>query len=689
MFDMMDERLRDLSVMYEIVSTIGTTLDLTTELNNFLTKITSRFGYDIGAIILKDETHNAFVMEAATGFFGAERLIGNHFSLYEYGIGEVISQQKPIIKNELYAEDRRLIIAEELREKINSLAFLPIPFEDNPIGILRLFSFKKDVFQKKSLLMIQSLTKRLGTAIHHIKTIDELQKTKDLLTEEKETMLVTLLSIGDGVIVTDCEGKVVMTNKVAERLNGWTNAEAVGRPLSEIFHIVNEITNEPCENPVEKMIERGHVVGLADNTILISKDMTKRIIEDSAAPIRDARGNIIGVVFVFRDITEKRLLENEMLKAKKIESLGTFAGGIAHDFNNLLTGIIGNISLVMNKLDSEHPLYRWLEQAETTAWQAHHLANQLLTFSKGGEPIKGLISLGKLIREASDFVLHGSNVYCEYDVPDNLWLVEADSVQLQQVIQNLVINALQAMPMGGVIKIRCENFVKEKEDTFPVPEGKYVKISVKDNGIGIPKGHLLKIFDPYFTTKQKGGGLGLTIAYSIIKKHGGNITVDSVLGEGTTFFIYLPAFLKEPSLTTHKIEEHQISAPSCGESILVMDDEDHIVKFVSDALTEIGYTVEGAKDGMVAVYKYKEAMEAGKRFKAVILDLTVPGGMGGKEAVKEILTIDPTAKAIVSTGYYDDPIVANFRRYGFSGALVKPYDIIKLRKAVHETINLS
>jgi PAS domain S-box-containing protein len=512
--------------------------------------------------------------------------------------------------------------------------------------------------------------------------ITERRQAEKALATEKERLAVTLRSIGDGVITTDIKGEIVLINKVGEDLTGWTQEEAMNRPLAEVFHIINENTRKRCENPFEKVIKTNGIVGLANDTVLVARDDTERIIADSGAPIRDKDGNIIGVVLVFRDITEKRKMEEELLKADKLGSLGILAGGIAHDFNNILTAILGNITLAKAYTKPGHKVYERLTEAEKACLRAKDLTQQLLTFSRGGAPIKKIASVSESLRDAVPFALSGSNVRCEFTIPDDLWPVEIDEGQISQVINNLIINASQAMPEGGIIKVRAENMVVDAGQSLPLKEGRYIKISIEDQGIGILKEHLSKIFDPYFTSKRKGSGLGLTVAYSIIQKHNGYIDVKSKLGVGTTFFICLPA--SEHSIA---IKDKEIDKISKGTGrMLLMDDEEMVRDVAGEMLRHMGYSVEFAKNGVEAIELYKIAKESGEPFDAVILDLTVPGGMGGKEAIEKLLEIDPNVKAIVSSGYSNDPVMSDFRRYGFRDVVAKPYKIKELGKTLYGVI---
>jgi PAS domain S-box-containing protein len=393
-------------------------------------------------------------------------------------------------------------------------------------------------------------------------------------------------------------------------------------------------------------------------------------------------GTIDYISGVFFDITERKIFEEERLMLSKIESLGVLAGGIAHDFNNILTVILGNINLAMLGLPVEHNGQEILAEAEKACFQAQSLARQLLTFAKGGTPIKGPLAVDQLIREAATFACRGSQVRCEFTLPDHLWPIEADAGQINQVFQNLIINAIQAMAGGGTIKIRGENLELADGGDLPLRAGRYVKISLQDQGGGMPARHLAKIFDPYFTTKSKGSGLGLATSYSIIKNHYGHIAAKSKIGVGTTFNIYLPAADRE-IICQPEVEMTLFSGKG---KVLVMDDEALVREVVGKMIVYLGYEVKLARDGEEAIKIFTEAQESGHPFDAVILDLTVPGGMGGREAIAKLLRIDPQVKAIASSGYSDDPVMADFHKYGFSAIIPKPYRVLEAGKILHNII---
>jgi PAS domain S-box-containing protein len=512
------------------------------------------------------------------------------------------------------------------------------------------------------------------------------QRTMELSTE-KELLSVTLRSIGDGVITTDVDGRIVLMNKMAETLTGWQTQDAAGQPLDRVFNIINVKTREPCESPVHKVIDTGQIIGLENHTVLIAKDGSQKNIADSGAPIRNKKSRIIGVVLVFRDTTDQLRMEQELMKIEKLESIGVLAGGIAHDFNNILAGILGNINLAAQEENLKNRTKEYLISAEKASLRAKDLTQQLLTFSKGGEPVKQISGLGNIIRNSAGFVLHGNKVNCRFDIPEDLWLVDIDKGQISQVIQNIVLNAGHAMPDGGTIEICCENIVvKNKRYRLPVQKGNYVKICIQDTGTGIPNDVIGKIFDPYFSTKKMGSGLGLAITHSIILKHGGYIFVESTLGGGTTFTIYLP------SSTQQKTPNFELSAQNGSPKkakILLMDDEEMVRAVTRSMLTQFGHDVVLCAKGEEALKLYCEGLDTNNNFNLAIMDLTIPGGMGGQETAREILKMDPKAKLIVSSGYSNNPVMASYEEYGFCGTIVKPYRIQELSKVINQVLALN
>ncbi|MCK5687528.1 PAS domain S-box protein [bacterium] len=521
----------------------------------------------------------------------------------------------------------------------------------------------------------------LLTQRNNLKTeVYKRNKAEQDLLSEKERLAVTLRSIGDGVITTDLDGKIVLINKITEKLTGWSQQDAVGKQIREVFNIVNEKTGITCENPVYKVLKESKNIGLASHTVLISKDGTQYIIEDSCAPILNSESKIIGTVLVYRDVTEGKKMEEELLKVKKLESVGVLAGGIAHDFNNILTAILGNIELAESYTDSTNKIYPFLQNAINASIRAKDLTHQLLTFAKGGNPVKQTSAINQIITDSANFVLHGSSVMCNYKIPLDLWKVDVDSGQISQVIQNIIINSREAMPDGGVIEVVCENIEDISNETISLPDQKYIKIIISDSGSGISDKYIDRIFDPYFTTKKMGSGLGLAICHSIIGKHDGNISVQSQLNKGTAFTIYIPAVLfltQDPEIKKAKVIDSEKKA-----TIMVMDDESMILETVDQILMKFGHKVILVKNGHEAIELYNKYINDSNPIDIIIMDLTIPGGMGSKDAVQEILRINPEAKAIVASGYSNDPVMANYKDYGFKASISKPFQLAELNELI-------
>ena len=504
------------------------------------------------------------------------------------------------------------------------------------------------------------------------------------LAREKEQLQITLRSIADGVITTDTQGKVVLINRAAERLTGWTFGEAHGKKITSVLKLFNEKTGVPLANPAMQILESGAALVAAQQGTLRERtaEDPERLILASAASIRDRHSNIVGVVVVFRDVTEERKLDEERFRASKLESIGILAGGIAHDFNNILQALLGNISLAQMHLGENPKVSKLLANAERASLRARDLTQQLLTFSKGGMPVKVTASVEQIIRESSTFALRGSNVSCEFRLPANLVPVEVDQGQISQVINNLIINADQAMPDGGTVILGAELVAEPDVQGLPQRRDGYIRIYVEDSGIGIPPELLPKIFDPYFTTKQRGSGLGLSTCYSIVKNHGGVITADSIVGRGTKFSVFLPASTNEVPVT-----DTTTTGVEGGQGhVLLMDDEENVRMIAGNMLTFLGYTVEFAADGREGISKYQAARGDGKPFDLVIVDLTIPGGMGGKEMVAKLRALDPDLSAIASSGYSNDPVLARFGEFGFRGILTKPYNIRELDKTLQKVM---
>ncbi len=499
--------------------------------------------------------------------------------------------------------------------------------------------------------------------------------TERVKAEEEQQIFMSLVENSTDLIgIASLDGKVFYLNKAGLKLVGLDSLGKDRRRRIQDFALEKHFI--PLQEMLASLSKEGTWKGEA--RIRDFRTGTPIPIEIHGFAIRDEKtGQPIALAAIVRDISERKKLEEEMARGDKLNSIGILAGGIAHDFNNLLTAIFGNITLAKMYANRKSEVYKRLEESEKAAERARDLTHQLLTFSKGGAPVKKTISLQELAKESANFVLRGSNVKCEFSFPADLWNVEADEGQISQVLNNLIINATHAMSEGGTVQLYCGNVIVDQSD-LPLEKGKYILISIMDHGTGITKKHLSKIFDPYFTTKKKGSGLGLSTSYSIVRSHGGHITVESFPGIGTTFKIYLPA-------------SEGGKLPDCaGDAwfvtgkgrILVMDDEEAVRDVTQGMLETLGYSVTLAKDGAEAIEFYRVAMASGAPFDSVLMDLTIPGGMGGMEAVKRILEIDSKAKAIVCSGYSNDTIMANYNSYGFRAVVPKPYSLKQLSGAI-------
>jgi PAS domain S-box-containing protein len=511
-------------------------------------------------------------------------------------------------------------------------------------------------------------------ALVFVEDVTESKRAERLLAQEKERLAVTLRSIGDGVVTTDTAGRVTMLNIVAESLTGWTASEAGGRPLSEVFSIVHELTREPCEDPVAKVLKTRRVVELANHTCLISRDGREYVIADSGAPILDDSGDIVGVVLVFRDTTEKQKLADSMHRAQNLESIGVLAGGIAHDFNNLLAGIFGNLSLALDSARRGNLVEtgRVLSGAMDIFDRAKGLTQQLLTFSKGGTPVRKVQEIGKLVENSVHFSLSGANVSANFHVAEDLWPCDCDKNQIGQVVDNIVINAMQAMPEGGMVDVVAENRFLDPGPDGPLERsGPFVEIRIRDHGHGMPKEILSKIWAPFFSTKTTGHGLGLATVFSIVQRHDGWVDVESEPGDGSTFRVWLPAQPGKAPVVPAP-ESGPVHARGKGR-ILVMDDEDYIRLFIERMLESLGYEATTVANGWEAIQAYRRAEESGMPFHACILDLTIPGGMGGKVVAQRILEIRSDAMLVATSGYSDDPVVSEPGAHGFRGSMSKPF----------------
>lgn len=479
------------------------------------------------------------------------------------------------------------------------------------------------------------------------------------------------------LIIKPATLEILDVNPAAVEFYGWSYEDLVNKKISDI----NTLETKDIITEIST-IEPGRINHYYFQHRVASGEIKDVEVHSSVISQRSEK-----IIFsIIHDITEEKRLKQEIEKMDRIKSIGTLAGGIAHDFNNILMIIFGNISIAMEYLDENHRAYPFIEESEKALERAKRLTKQLLTFSKGGEPVKESLKLDLIAEDVASFDLSGSNVKAIFNKDKDLWSVDADKGQIQQVFSNLIINADQAMQSGGYLYFNFENSIVRPGEIQGLESGRYVVAEIRDTGKGMDSEILEMVFDPYFTTKSTGSGLGLTTTYSIITRHKGKIEVESRLGKGTSFRIFLPAsdLLSENSCIEKKDKEIcRLNKPK----ILVMDDEEMILTLVGEMLLELGCIHEVSRCGEEAVEKYGKEFHNGSPFDLVIMDLTIPGGVGGREAVKRILEIDENAKVIVSSGYTDDEIIANYGDYGFQAVMIKPYNMDSLNKIIFNCID--
>jgi two-component system cell cycle sensor histidine kinase/response regulator CckA len=497
---------------------------------------------------------------------------------------------------------------------------------------------------------------------------DGLQESKARFKDLSEASLEAIIFIENGII-TD-------VNRKMYEMFAYNDDEIIGRDVLDfIAPDTRSLSKERIDSGNEKIYE---TMGLKKDGTVFPISIYPRELYLKGKRVR---------ISVVRDLTEQKNMEEEVMKSKNLQSVGTLAGGIAHDFNNLLMAIVGNIALAKIHAPKGGKTVDYLKEAERMVFMGKNLTHQLLTFSHNVDTIKKIADIGPLIKETAENVLRGSFVKLNYIIPDDLSLVEVDEDQIKQVIQNIIVNAKEAMLSEGSLYITCENVSITPQHKLPPTMEEYVRILIQDEGVGISEENMSKIFDPYFTTKdmgsQKGVGLGLAICYSIVKKHNGYILVDSVPNKGTTFQIYLPVYKQQ---VTDISAKKKVVGRGRGR-ILVVDDEDMVLKIAEKLLLYMGYEVATTLTGEEAIWLYRQAIESRKPFDAVILDLSMDSGMGGTEVMDELIAIDPDVKAIISSGYLHDPVIMNFEDYGFAGILTKPYDPKELDDKLQNIIN--
>jgi two-component system, cell cycle sensor histidine kinase and response regulator CckA len=541
--------------------------------------------------------------------------------------------------------------------------------------------FVDQIFPRDPILIVERLVFvaiMIALTAFYLSAARRAQLKADRIAREDEIKHAAIMeNIQEMILLHDLNLTALWANRASADSLGLRPEEIVGRHCYELWHG----RSEPC---VVCPVLRAIHTGVQQEDDVFTPD--GRAFYIKGYPVRDDDGTIAGAIEVTLDVTARKRAEEALVRSQKLESLGVLAGGIAHDFNNILTAIIGNASLARLELSARDASYAAFDDIEKAALRARSLTQQLLTFSKGGAPIKKITPLNDIIRDTAKFALSGSNISSRFELSGDLLAVDADAEQISHVINNIVINAREAMPGGGTIVIRTESVDVAGETMPPLSPRKYVKISIQDQGAGISREDMPRIFDPYYTTKEEQhSGLGLAVAYSVVKKHDGHILVDSEPDVATTFSIYLPAARE----TEDEVRESAERAPALeGRGrILVMDDEETVRSVLGRILEQFGFEPAFARHGMEAIEKYRDAMESGKAFDAVIMDLTVTGGMGGREAIELLRLVDPDVTAIVSSGYSGDSAMSDYRKYGFDGVIAKPYRMEEMREALARVLS--
>jgi PAS domain S-box-containing protein len=665
-----------LEAIKELGALATSTLDLNALLQRILEGTLKTVGASVGMIFLKNKETGCLTWGNSIGLSEAfiSEFRNRAIKPGEGLTGCIAESGAPIYIQSDSSNDPRIARSVIRKEGLNSFIGVPLYAGDEIIGVMNILTSPPDILSEQDVAIVGAIGAYVGSAIRNAQLYGQVKEAKQKILQSEEFIRNILNTVDEGFIVIDRDYRILTANRAYCQQAGKPSDEVIGRYCYEISHKAVR----PCHEEGESCAVR-HVFETGEPHVAVHRHQGAEgviYVETKAFPVKDEYGAVASVIETVNNITEKQLLAEERLKTQKLEAIGTLAGGIAHDFNNLLQGVFGYISLAKLTADDKGKSISALEQAEKALQLSVKLTNQLLTFSRGGKPVKKPINLRPVIEDAAKFALSGSRSACRIIIEDGLWHALADKGQIGQVIQNIVLNADQSMPTGGLVEIKARNIQSPDRDLpQSLQKGRHVEISIKDNGIGMPEEYITRIFDPYFTTKQKGSGLGLATAYSIIKNHGGIIDVKSGIGRGASFFIYLPA-------VDAKEEEIVKTAPAetaRSGRILVMDDEKVVREIALALIRALGHEVEVAAHGDEAVEKYRDSKQSGKPFDVVILDLTIRGGMGGAGTVRKLLEMDPSVKAVVSSGYSADDVVSKYRDYGFSAFLKKPYEVDELR----------
>ena len=666
LFSASERQSLELALVDRVRTVLSREMDLSVVFKTIIEAVSETFQYSHVAVYLLKE--QALYAQYYTGF----ELLASPLPLSMGIIGRTARTGEPSLVEDVFKDPDYLVSS----AGIGSEVCVPLIDRGTVVGVLNVESKKERPLTDTDLILMLALSEHIGVAIGRARLHSEV-----IDSETRYRNLVEQLS--DIIFTLNPQGVITYISPVIRGYSGYAPEELLGRAFTALM---DQRDGPMLIGKVQEMIA-GEATPFEFQ--IRTKDGDRRWVRSSGRVITDEQGTV-EVHGILIDLTDRKRMEEERIRLSKLESLGVLAGGIAHDFNNLLTGILGNLSIAELILPPENDAYRNIKNAEQALMRAKDLTYQLLTFAKGGTPVKATVLLKSVLPEIATFVLHGSKTKCECHIEDALLPINADIGQITQVFQNIIINADQSMPKGGSIEIDASNVTIDstnRPEGVVLLDGVYVRVRVSDCGHGIAPEHLAKIFDPYFTTKEEGSGLGLATAHSIITQHGGTVTLLSTLGIGTRFTLYFPALVdglpaKEPVSPTLK---STISTKNEGR-VLVLDDEEMILALIKQTLTRYGYDVVVTSDGVDTLASYDQARREGHPFDVVVLDLTIPGGTGGREVIEKLRTHDSEVIAIVSSGYYNDPVLANYREYGFSGMVPKPYKVQELLQVIQQAM---
>ncbi len=639
---------------------------------------------DFATIFLVNADEDSCTICETIGF--SDSLIDTFTAYKGLGLAGRVLETQQLATVEDFQTEKRFSVPDVIWENnITSAIATPMMHNKKVFGVIVGHTIRKASFSEEQKSLAQIFANQSATAIKnatHIQSLFVAEQQLQQRTNEFETIIQNSMA---GIMLLQGGRILARCNQRLADVMGYDSPEEMEGIGMQQFHLSEEGFVDFGKRFYNSLVSGEQIqveyqLRKKDGQALWCMLSGKAIDQNSPPDLAK------GVVWVVDDISGRKDMEERLLKGQKMESIAVLAGGLAHDFNNIMTAILGNLSLSMSVMAPEDPGYLFLAPAKRASLRAKDLTQKLLTFSKGGVPVRTLASLIEIIEDSADFALSGSAVKVQYEFDDELWPANIDPAQISQVMQNLIMNSKQAMPDGGNITICCSNFTQNVA-TSELVEGSYLKITIADTGYGISPGSIDKIFDPYFTTQNfdsvKGSGLGLALVHSIIKRHDGTISVESDVDSGTTFTIYLTAVTDSASV--EQAPEEPVFSNGKGR-VLVMDDDETVRDVVRQMLVLRGYDVEESVDGEGSIALYQANMEAGTPFDVVIMDLTIPGAMGGKEAVREVLKIDESAKIVVSSGYSDDPVMANFEEYGFVAAVKKPFEFAELGQMMHSVM---